>query len=52
MASSASAEHDIAGNGDLVALLQDAIDIVEAAGDPDCEHWLGQARAALARAQS
>jgi hypothetical protein len=32
------------------ALLQDAYDIISAQNDSDCEAWLGQARAALAKA--
>jgi|GEM_PF-996202 hypothetical protein len=35
---------------ELVALLKDAYSIIEAMDDPDCEAWLGQARAALAKA--
>jgi hypothetical protein len=34
---------------ELRALLQDAYDIISAQHDPDCEAWLGQARAALAK---
>jgi hypothetical protein len=34
---------------ELRALLQDAYDIISARHDPDCEAWLGQARAALAK---
>ena len=34
---------------ELRALLQDAYDIISAQRDPDCEAWLGQARAALAK---
>lgn len=33
----------------LITLLQDAYAIIEASDDPDCETWLGQARAALAK---
>lgn len=36
---------------ELIALLQDAYAIIEASDDPDCEAWLGQARAALAKVQ-
>ncbi len=36
----------------FITLLRDAIDIIEAADDPDNEHWLAQARAALAEMQS
>jgi hypothetical protein len=32
------------------ALLQDAYDIISVQDDPDCAAWLGQARAALAKA--
>jgi hypothetical protein len=35
---------------ELVTLVQDAYSIIEALDDPECEAWLGQARAALARA--
>ena len=35
----------------LVTLLKDAVAIIEANDDPDCEAWLGQARAALAKVQ-
>jgi hypothetical protein len=35
---------------ELRALLQDAYDIISAQNDPDCETWLGQVRAALAKA--
>ncbi len=31
----------------LAALLQDALEIIEAAGDPGNRHWIEQARAAL-----
>ena len=31
-------------------LLRDAYDIIEALDDPDCQHWLDQARAVLNRA--
>jgi hypothetical protein len=34
---------------ELRALLQDAYDIISAQHDPDCEAWLGQARATLAK---
>jgi len=34
---------------ELRALLQEAYDIISAQDDPDCEAWLGQARAALAK---
>ena len=34
---------------ELRALLQDAYDIISAQHDPDCEAWLGKARAALAK---
>ena len=34
---------------ELRALLQDAYDIISAQDDPDCDAWLGQARAALAK---
>ena len=34
---------------ELRALLQDAYDIISAQDDPDCEAWLGQARATLAK---
>jgi hypothetical protein len=36
----------------LVELLEDAIAMIEAAEIEDSEHWLGQARAALAEMQS
>jgi len=32
----------------LQQLLEDAISIIETCGDPDCEAWLGQAKAVLA----
>jgi hypothetical protein len=32
----------------LQQLLEDAISIIETCGDPDCEPWLGQAKAELA----
>ena len=34
---------------ELRALLQDAYDIISAQDDPDCEAWLGQVRAMLAK---
>ena len=34
---------------ELRALLQDAYDIISAQHDPDCEAWLGQVRATLAK---
>jgi hypothetical protein len=34
---------------ELRALLQDAYDIISARHDPDCEAWLGQVLAALAK---
>jgi hypothetical protein len=33
----------------LITLLEEAIAIIEAADEPDCEAWLGQARATLAK---
>jgi hypothetical protein len=32
----------------IADLIRDAIDIITACDDPDCEAWLGQARAELA----
>jgi hypothetical protein len=34
---------------ELLTLLEEAIAIIEAADEPDCEAWLGQARTTLAR---
>jgi hypothetical protein len=37
---------------ELIVLLEEALAIIEAADDPDCESWLEQTRSALAKCRS